>query len=221
MEYMDGGSLEDVVNSGGVDNEIVLGSMAKQLLNGLRFLHSTEQLHRDVKPANVLINNRGELKVSDFGIAKNLKGNGEKKAHLEDGGAHTFVGTLTYMSPERINGGRYGYAADVWSAGLTLLTTALGKLPLDMADGGYWSVMACVRDDEPPKLPEGDSRWSEDFRNFIELCLIKDEKARPTCAELLKHKFVMRAGSIYDSLEVGGGGDEILAVTGESLREPP
>ena len=65
--------------------------------------------------------------------------------------ATTFVGTVTYMSPERIAGRAYSYASDVWALGLTLLTTALGKLPLDTR-GGYWSVLSAVRDDAPPAL---------------------------------------------------------------------
>lgn len=58
--------------------------------------------------------------------------------------ANTFVGTITYMSPERINGDRYSYSSDIWSLGMTLLTTALGKLPLETKNG-YWGVLHCVR----------------------------------------------------------------------------
>lgn len=58
--------------------------------------------------------------------------------------AHTFVGTLTYMSPERINGEGYSYSSDIWSLGLTLLTTALGKLPLETKNG-YWGVLYSIR----------------------------------------------------------------------------
>lgn len=58
--------------------------------------------------------------------------------------AHTFVGTITYMSPERINGDAYSYSSDIWSLGLSLLTTALGRLPLETKDG-YWSVLHSIR----------------------------------------------------------------------------
>ncbi len=202
VEYMDGGSLEDIATQGGCESEVALASIARQLLEGLGFLHDEcNQLHRDLKPANVLINRKGEVKISDFGIAKNLSVpkpihvngasdltdlNEEKKGLPE---ASTFVGTLTYMSPERINGGAYSYAADVWSAGLTILTTALGKLPIE-AEGGYWSVMACVREEEPPSLPKEDNRWSPSFRDFINSCMVKDEAKRPTCRELLQHPFI-------------------------------
>lgn len=58
--------------------------------------------------------------------------------------AHTFVGTLTYMSPERISGDGYSYSSDIWSLGMSLLTTALGKLPLETKHG-YWGVLHSVR----------------------------------------------------------------------------
>lgn len=58
--------------------------------------------------------------------------------------ARTFVGTVTYMSPERINGDEYSYSSDVWSLGMMLLTTALGRLPFE-TDKGYWGVLHCIR----------------------------------------------------------------------------
>ena len=58
--------------------------------------------------------------------------------------AHTFVGTVTYMSPERINGDSYSFSSDVWSMGMMLLTTALGKLPLETKNG-YWGVLHSIR----------------------------------------------------------------------------
>lgn len=57
---------------------------------------------------------------------------------------HTFVGTVTYMSPERINGDGYSYSADVWSLGMTILTTALGRLPVETRNG-YWGVLHSIR----------------------------------------------------------------------------
>jgi serine/threonine protein kinase len=196
MEYMDGGSLEDIVAAGGCDNEIVLKSMSKQLLQGLNYLHETcRQIHRDLKPANVLINDKGDVKIGDFGVAKDMLSDNSQTSM--NAAAQTFVGTLTYMSPERINGGEYGFASDVWSLGLTILTTAMGKLPID-TEGGYWSVMACVREDQPPSLDD-DPKWSEQFRDFLSKCLTKDVELRPTCKQLLEHPFVASADDSYDS----------------------
>ncbi|EGB10140.1 hypothetical protein AURANDRAFT_8822, partial [Aureococcus anophagefferens] len=74
------------------------------------FHTGTRHVHRDLKPANMLINRRGELKISDFGIPA------ARAAPLHT--VKSFVGTVTYMSPERIAGGEYGTPADVWSLGL-------------------------------------------------------------------------------------------------------
>lgn len=94
VEYMDGGSLQDIVERGGCKSESVLANISYRVLKGLAFLHGTHQLHRDIKPSNLLINHFGDVKVSDFGIVREMENSMAK--------ATTFVGTLTYMSPERI-----------------------------------------------------------------------------------------------------------------------
>lgn len=99
VEYMDGGSLQDIVDTGGCKSEAVLANISGRVLKGLQFLHGTHQLHRDIKPGNLLINHFGDVKVSDFGIVREMENSVAK--------ATTFVGTLTYMSPERI-------ASEVW-----------------------------------------------------------------------------------------------------------
>jgi serine/threonine protein kinase len=70
MEYMDGGSLQDIVDSGGCSDECTLASIALQGLKGLEFLHKSRQLHRDIKPGNLLINRSGTVKVSDLGFLR-------------------------------------------------------------------------------------------------------------------------------------------------------
>lgn len=82
------------------------------MLCGLTYLHTKNHLHRDIKPANVLLNWRGEVKLSDFGISRQLP--------EEVDFSRTAVGTRSYMSPERIEGGRYSFKSDVWGIGLIL-----------------------------------------------------------------------------------------------------
>lgn len=93
-------------------DEGVLAKVALQMLCGLSYLHSKNQLHRDIKPANVLLNSQGQLKLSDFGISRELP--------EEVDFSKTAVGTRSYMSPERIEGGRYSFKSDVWGLGLIL-----------------------------------------------------------------------------------------------------
>ncbi|CAM9437057.1 unnamed protein product, partial [Laminaria digitata] len=189
VEYMDGGSLQDLVDKGGCQDEGTLAHMSLQTLRGLAFVHACKLIHRDIKPANVLLNTKGELKIADFGLARTLAGTGEaavKSLHR----AHTFVGTVTYMSPERINGDSYSFSSDVWSMGMMLLTTALGKLPLETKNG-YWGVLHSIRDADAPTLPK-DGSWSPEFREFIALCLEKDPARRPDCSTLMETAFIRR-----------------------------
>jgi serine/threonine protein kinase len=91
VEYMDGGSLEDLVKQGGCSDERVVADIAYQTINGLKFLHDNKHVHRDIKPANILCSSNGVIKIADFGISKALKNSFSF--------AKSFVGTVCYMSP--------------------------------------------------------------------------------------------------------------------------
>lgn len=199
MEYMDGGSLQDLADTGGCRDEGVLANIAVQALAGLDFLHKCNQIHRDIKPANLLINLDGDVKVSDLGILRQIDPaldiDPGKGLHEQDVNklhrAHTFVGTTTYMAPERIDGQEYSYSSDIWSFGLSMMTLSLGRLPFD-ASGGFWHILQSVRDSAPPRLPQ-DGGWSTEYCNFLELCLQHSPDDRPTASELLKHPFISKA----------------------------
>lgn len=186
IEYMDGGSLQDIVDQGGCDDEISLANIAVQALKGLSFLHSCSQIHRDLKPGNFLISHRGEVKVADLGIMKQLPAKVPGKLQK----TNTFVGTATYMSPERIDGKDYSFPADVWAFGLSMATIALGRLPIDTR-GGYWTILHGIRDEPSPSLPA--DRFSPEFCDFINSCLKKNPDERASCKELLKHDFLRKA----------------------------
>jgi serine/threonine protein kinase len=113
LEYMDRGSLNDIIEEHFQVPEATLAAMTYQILIGLAYLHFDGRLHRDVKPSNILLNSRGEIKLSDFGIARELE--------AEGGFAETMVGTVKYMSPERLDGDLYGPPSDIWSLGIVLL----------------------------------------------------------------------------------------------------
>ncbi|KAF4320710.1 hypothetical protein G195_006006, partial [Phytophthora kernoviae 00238/432] len=181
VEYMDGGSLQDIVDTGGCTSEVVLANISFRVLKGLAFLHSTHQLHRDIKPSNLLINHFGDVKVSDFGIVREMENSMAK--------ATTFVGTLTYMSPERIASEEYSYKSDVWSFGLSIMTCVFGKFPYS-SRGGYWELLHMIRNEPPPRLPEGE--FSDLFCDFLDKCLKKDQTERWSVKQLLGHEFITR-----------------------------
>jgi serine/threonine protein kinase len=119
---MDGGSLSDVTYSLKFIDEKVLKVAAKQILLGLQYLHSEKKIvHRDIKPSNLLVNRKGEVKISDFGVSGQLANSVAK--------CDCWVGTVTYMSPERIKGESYSFDSDIWSLGLSLLECAIGRFP--------------------------------------------------------------------------------------------
>eukprot|EP01033_Poteriospumella_lacustris_P004054 gene4054-2890_t len=122
VEYMDGGSLEDLVRAGGCQDERILADIAFQTLTGLAYLHKNKNVHRDIKPANILCSSSGLIKIADFGISKALD--------KTTGFANSFVGTVSYMSPERITAESYSFPCDIWSLGLTILAVAKGRFPI-------------------------------------------------------------------------------------------
>lgn len=120
MEFMDKGSLDGIYKQiGAIDVEVV-AKVALAVLEGLTYLYDVHRIiHRDIKPSNILFNSKGQIKICDFGVS----------GELINSIADTFVGTSTYMSPERIQGAQYTVKSDVWSLGISLIELALGRFP--------------------------------------------------------------------------------------------
>ncbi|XP_031255708.1 mitogen-activated protein kinase kinase 2 [Pistacia vera] len=194
LEYMDGGSLADFLKSVKSIPEPYLAAICKQVLRGLLYLHHEKHIiHRDLKPSNLLINHRGEVKITDFGVSAIMAST--------SGQANTFVGTYNYMSPERISGGRYGYKSDIWSLGLVLLECATGQFPYspqEQEEGwtSFYELMEAIVDQPPPCAPS--DQFSSEFCSFISACVQKEPRDRPSAQELLEHPFM----SMYDDLNV-------------------
>nr|XP_004558246.1 uncharacterized serine/threonine-protein kinase SgK494 isoform X2 [Maylandia zebra] len=110
--------------------------IAAELGSALGFLHDLGIMHRDIKMENILLNDQGHLRLSDFGLSRRLKRGGR---------AFTICGTIQYMAPEILSGGPYNHAADWWSLGIMLFSLATGKFPL-MAEIDHCRMLAKVRD---------------------------------------------------------------------------
>lgn len=190
MEYMGGKSLEAVyknlLDRGGRIGEKVLGKIAEDVLRGLSYLHEKKVIHRDIKPQNILFNDEGEVKLCDFGVS------GEAVNSL----ATTFTGTSFYMAPERIQGEPYSVTCDVWSLGLTILEVAQGHFPFgsDKITANIAPiellVMILTFTPELKDEPENNISWSNSFKSFIEYCLKKDPRERPSPRQMLKHPWI-------------------------------
>ena len=118
---------------------VCMHACAAQVLCGLQHLHSRGIVHRDLKPANILFDTAGAVRVADFGIAKQLEpppGQPPEQPPSDEPGqsaalamARSFVGTASYMAPERMSGAAYSFGADVWAVGVVAVECAQGSHP--------------------------------------------------------------------------------------------
>jgi mitogen-activated protein kinase kinase len=188
IEYMDGGSI-DKLYTGGIP-EPVLRKITYSTVMGLKSLKDEHNIiHRDVKPTNILVNTRGQVKICDFGVSGNLV------ASI----ARTNIGCQSYMAPERISGGgmstagnadgTYSVQSDIWSLGLTIIECAMGRYPYPPeVSSTIFSQLSAIVDGEPPGLPE--EGYSLMAHDFVKGCLNKTPSARPTYAMLLNHPWL-------------------------------
>lgn len=178
MEYMGGGSIRDLIQIRKMP-EPAIAVVFNQILQALDFLHKGRKLHRDIKAANILLSNEGDVKLADFGVAASLESRFK---------TFTFVGTPFWMAPEVITETGYDEKCDIWSLGITAIEVATGNPPHH--DVFPQRVLMLIPQNAAPTL-QGD--FSPQFKDFVSQCLIKDPASRPSAAELINHPFVKNA----------------------------
>ncbi|KAG8092293.1 hypothetical protein GUJ93_ZPchr0012g21757 [Zizania palustris] len=168
--------------------EPVIGSILKETLKALEYLHRQGQIHRDIKAGNILIDNAGVVKLGDFGVSACMFDRGDRQRSR-----NTFVGTPCWMAPEVLQpGAGYNFKADIWSFGITALELAHGHAPFSKYPP--MKVLLMTLQNAPPGLDyDRDRRFSKSFKEMVAMCLVKDQTKRPTAEKLLKHSFFKNA----------------------------
>ncbi|XP_055923334.1 dual specificity mitogen-activated protein kinase kinase 4 isoform X2 [Eupeodes corollae] len=168
--------------------ESILAKITVATVNALNYLkEKLKIIHRDVKPSNILLHKRGDIKLCDFGISGQLV---DSIAKTKDAGCRP------YMAPERIDPERakgYDVRSDVWSLGITLMEVATGNFPYKKWDSVFEQLCQVVQGDAPQLQPSFNGmEFSVEFVDFVNTCLIKNESERPKYSRLLQMPFIQR-----------------------------
>ncbi|KAH0445953.1 hypothetical protein IEQ34_025214 [Dendrobium chrysotoxum] len=206
---MNAGSMLDIMRFSFPDGleEIVIATALKQALQGLNYLHINGWLHRDLKAANLLVDDDGTVLLGDFGVGVYLTETGKRGSYSTSNGVDesnkadsisqaarkSFVGTPCWMAPEVVERKGYDAKADIWSFGITALELSSGRAPHSRLPA--IKILMRTLQDDPPKLDRenGAFKYSKLFDDFIKQCLQKDPSKRPSAEKLLQHGFFKQA----------------------------
>uniref|UniRef100_A0A8D8QDA7 Mitogen-activated protein kinase kinase kinase kinase n=2 Tax=Cacopsylla melanoneura TaxID=428564 RepID=A0A8D8QDA7_9HEMI len=183
MEYCGGGSLQDIYHITGPLTELQIAYMCKETLHGLAYLHYKGKMHRDIKGANILLTESGDVKLADFGVSAQITATINKRK--------SFIGTPYWMAPEVAaveRKGGYNQQCDIWAVGITAIELAELQPPMFDLHPMRALFLMSKSGFKPPALKDKD-RWSSTFHNFVKIALTKNPKKRPTADKLLQHPF--------------------------------
>jgi tRNA A-37 threonylcarbamoyl transferase component Bud32 len=141
MEFIQGRELRSFFNAGESFSQAESVRVMGELLDALDFAHEAGVVHRDVKPANVMLDGQRRVKLTDFGVAR--------VQDSDRSAAGTMVGTPAFMSPEQISGGKIDRRTDLFSAGVVLYQLLTGEQPFK--GSGAWTVAKQIMQDDPPQ----------------------------------------------------------------------
>ncbi|XP_031648037.1 mitogen-activated protein kinase kinase kinase kinase 2 isoform X5 [Oncorhynchus kisutch] len=184
MEYCGGGSLQDIYHVTGPLKEKQIAYICRETLQGLYHLHETSKMHRDIKGANILITERGDVKLADFGVAAEISASVAKRK--------SFIGTPYWMAPEVAaveKKGGYNHLCDIWAVGITAIELAELQPPMFDLHPMRALMLMSKSSFQPPRLKDK-TKWSAGFQSFVKMSLIKNPRKRPSSETLLQHPFV-------------------------------
>uniref|UniRef100_A0A3B5L1R2 Mitogen-activated protein kinase kinase kinase kinase n=1 Tax=Xiphophorus couchianus TaxID=32473 RepID=A0A3B5L1R2_9TELE len=184
MEFCGGGSLQDMYQVTGPLKEKQIAFVCRETLQGLYHLHETGKMHRDIKGANILLTERGDVKLADFGVAAEISASVAKRK--------SFIGTPYWMAPEVAaveKKGGYNHLCDIWAVGITAIELAELQPPMFDLHPMRALMLMSKSSFQPPKLKDK-AKWTAGFHSFVKMSLNKNPRKRPSAETLLQHPFV-------------------------------
>ncbi|ADV23175.1 Serine/threonine-protein kinase STE20, putative [Cryptococcus gattii WM276] len=178
MEYMEGGSLTDVVTAHCM-SEAQIASVSREVCEGLRHLHSKGVIHRDIKSDNILLSLNGDVKLTDFGFCARIADPATTKRT-------TMVGTPYWMAPEVVLRKEYGANVDIWSLGILAIEMLEGEPPY-LTENPV-RALYLIATNGTPRIKDWD-KLSSVFRDYFKVTLQADPAKRPSAAAILQHDF--------------------------------
>jgi len=207
MTYYAGQTLREILSRGPLPLDRAL-DVAAQVAQGLARAHEQGVVHRDVKPANILVPERGPVKILDFGIAKLLGGEG-----LTQEGR--MLGTVLYMSPEQVRGEAIDHRTDLWSLGVMLFEMLTGAMPF-RGEHPQASIYAILN--SPPRMGELSARAPLPVVEVVRRCLAKPPDRRYRDAGELAAEIARLQSYIPPDAPAGSAGP--VAVREEAPFDP-
>lgn len=188
LEYVPGGSVQTMLNSYGALGEPLIRSFVRQIITGLAYLHDRDIIHRDIKGANILVDNKGGIKISDFGISKKI----EASNILSGGPAHSknrpsLQGSVFWMAPEVVKQTSYTRKADIWSLGCLVVEMFTGNHPFPDCSQ-LQAIFKIGNSKASPTIPEN---ASPEAKVFLGQTFELDHNMRPSAEDLLASPFLI------------------------------
>ena len=188
LEYVPGGSIAGMLKQYNTFQEPLIRNFVRQILDGLSYLHGQNIIHRDIKGANVLVDNKGSIKISDFGISKRgdvaasanqLPGSGLNRPSLQ--------GSVFWMAPEVVRQSAHTKKADIWSLGCLVVEMFSGARPFP-DKSQLQALFAIGSNQAKPTIPE---TASDEAKTFMNKTFEIEHEKRPSADELLKDPFLV------------------------------
>jgi mitogen-activated protein kinase kinase kinase len=186
LEYVPGGSVQTMLNSYGALPEPLVRSFVRQILEGLAYLHNRDIIHRDIKGANILVDNKGTIKISDFGISKKLEATNILGGANNNKNRPSLQGSVFWMAPEVVKQTSYTRKADIWSLGCLVVEMMTGQHPFPDCSQ-LQAIFKIGGGRATPTIPDHASSEAVEFLNRT---FEMDHNLRPSAEDLRLSPFL-------------------------------